>query len=468
LKIPAWILEGLLLLCLLAVVFPLAMATRTGQFREPDTRENLQIALNLLRYKVYSVLEAGNGIPPKPTTKREPLYPILLSLWMAALRDENSFADPPTLDSLDPGFAYRLKSLNVILHLGLVLASWWAARSFFGRPWPALAVAVLVAFNSSMLSTIDVFLTEIPAALLLASSSALIWLTYSRKSVGYAILGGLSLGALALTRAVFFYFVVLAVAGAAVWLAAAQIRQDRQQRPAAARWGLMALVALAVYSPWFVRNQRLGETLQVDERGEDVLAIRAEYSTMNWRQYAASFFYFTPSIGPRLTASIFGEDTARGFDRSRPESFFQRALSGAGEVQRTATASGLGTRQAAVRVMAEHLPMMALLSLPFAYRGAFVQVGFNVKRVPAALLYFTLLYSAFFVPALVVLILRLVRQRDPRWLFLVPALYSYAFHSLITHYIPRYSVPLVPIFLLALVSVIGLKHEAGRTDTVFE
>ena len=467
-KLPVWLLEILLLLCLLAVAFPLAMATRTGQFREPDTRENLMIALNLLRFRVYSLQEAKEGTPPRPTTKREPLYPTLLAFWMAAFREENSFADPPTLESLNPGFAFRLKSLNVLLHLGLILASWWAARTFFGRPWPALAVAVLMAFNSSMLSTIDVFLTEIPAALLLATSSALIWLTYTRKVVGYALLAGLSLGALALTRTVFFYFVLLAAAGAAVWLAAAAIRKNLRQRPTAIRWAVMALAALAVYSPWFVRNQRLGETLQVDARAEDVLAIRAEYSTMSWRQYAASFLYFTPSVGPRLTAAVFGEQIAQSFDRSRPESFFRKALSGTGEVQRTAAARGLGTRQAAVRIMAEHLPMMALLTLPFAYRGAFVQVGFNVKRVPAALLYISLVYSLFFVPALVVLIVRLVRGKDPRWLFLVPALYSYAFHSLITHYIPRYSVPLVPIFLIALVSVIGLKHEAGRADTVSE
>jgi uncharacterized membrane protein YhaH (DUF805 family) len=230
----------------------------------------------------------------------------------------------------------------------------------------------------------------------------------------------------------------------------------------------VALVALAVYSPWFVRNQRLGETLQVDARGEDVLAIRAEYSTMSWRQYAASFCYFTPVVGPRLATAVFGGETVRPFDRSRPESFFQRALYGTGEVRRTASERGIGTRQAAVRVMAAHLPMMALLTLPFAWRGAFVQVGFNVQRVPAFLLYFTLAYSALFLPALALLIARLARRRDSRWLFLVPALYSYAFHSLITHYIPRYSVPLVPVFLIALVSVIGLKHEAGRADPVSE
>jgi len=97
-----------------------------------------------------------------------------------------------------------------------------------------------------------------------------------------------------------------------------------------------------------------------------------------------------------------------------------------------------------------------------------VQVGFNVKRVPAVMLYFTLLYSIFFVPALILLTVRLLRKRDPRWPFLLPALYSYAFHSLITHYIPRYSVPLIPIFIIALVSTIGKKYEAGSPDPLSE
>jgi 4-amino-4-deoxy-L-arabinose transferase-like glycosyltransferase len=440
------------------------MSLRTGQVREPDTRENLQIAWNLQRYKVYSVLESVDG-PPHPTTKREPLYPILLSLWMAILRDEGSQEATPEL-------ARRLKSLNVLLHLCLVLAAWWATKTFFKKPWAPLAVAALIAFNSSMLSTIDVFLTEIPAALLVATSSTLLYLTYARKTTLYCILGGLSLGALALTRAVFFYFVLLLAAAAVVWLLVEAGRKSWNIRSTGTRWLLLVLVAIAVYSPWFLRNQRLGQALQVDQRGEDVLAVRAEYSTMSWKQYAASFFYFTPAVGPRLTSALFGEEVARSFDRSRPESFFQKALAGTGVVHRTAGERNLGPRQAAVRVMAEHLPMMTLLTLPFAYRGAFVQVGFNVQRVPAILLYFTLLYSLFFLPALILLTIRLFRRKDPRWLFLVPALYSYVFHSLITHYIPRYSVPLIPIFILALVSAItnaiGKRNEADRTDPVPE
>ncbi len=467
-KLPARLVEALLLLCLLAAVFPLAMSLRTEQFREPDTRENLLIALNLLRFGVYSVQEAEDKSPPLPTTKREPLYPTLLAAWMAAFRDGRSFGEPPTLASLDPGFVRRLKSLNVLLHLGLVLASWWSARTFFGRSWPALAAAGLVAFNSSMLSTIDVFLTEIPGALLLACSSALIYLSYARKKLLYPILGGLSLGALALTKAVYFYFVILLLVAAAIWLGISAIRNSGRMKPSAARWAVLALAALAVYCPWFVRNQRLGEALQVDKRGEDVLAIRAEYSTMSWKQYAASFFYFTPAVGPRLATALFGGETVRSFNRDDPESFFRKAIEGTGKVQQVAAARHLSPRQASIRIMAEHLPVMALLTLPFAYQGAFVQVGYNVRRVPAVLLYLTLLYSIFFVPALVVLTVRLLRRKDPRWPFLVPALYTYAFYSLITHFIPRYSVPLGPVFIIVLVSLLGWKHEADRTDPLPE
>jgi dolichol kinase len=74
--------------------------------------------------------------------------------------------------------------------------------------------------------------------------------------------------------------------------------------------------------------------------------------------------------------------------------------------------------------------------------------------------YSTIAYSLFFAPALLYLLIRLARSKDRRLLFLAPALYSYLFHSLITHYIPRYSIPLVPIFLIALVS--GIAALAGK------
>jgi 4-amino-4-deoxy-L-arabinose transferase-like glycosyltransferase len=471
LKLPSWILEAFFLLCLLAATLPVAMALRTDYFAEPDTRQNLLSALNFLRYKIYSVKEAKDGAPPKPTTRREPLYPTLLSMWMAAVRQKDSIAEPPTLAGLAPGFVRQLKSLNVLLHLCLVLASWWAARTFFRRPWPALAVAALIAFNSSMLSTIDVFLTEIPAALFLATSCTLLYLTYARRNAAYPVLGGLSMGALALTKTIYFYFLILLLTASAFWLAVKAMRRDWPSRSFAARWAILALVALAAYSPWFVRNQRLSGTL-VDDRGEGVLAIRAEYSTMSWRQYAASFFYFTPAVGPRLASALFGQEVTQGFDRDNPDGFYRRGMNRTGVVQSRALAKKISYSRAAVQIITEHLPMMAMLALPFAYQGAFVQLGFNVRRVARPLVYFTAAYSLFFVPAFIALAIRLGQEKDPRWPFLVPALYSYLFYSLFTHYIPRYSVPLVPIFLVALVSTIltlagrRQKHEAGRTDTM--
>ena len=140
-KSPSRIVEYLLLCALLAAVFPLGMSLRTGHFDEPDTRENLLIAVNLLHSGVYSVSESTDGTAPPPTKKREPLYPTLLALCMAAFRGERSVAELPTLGDLHPGFIRKLKTINVLLHLGLIAASWWAARVFFGRPWPALAVA---------------------------------------------------------------------------------------------------------------------------------------------------------------------------------------------------------------------------------------------------------------------------------------------------------------------------------------
>jgi dolichol kinase len=95
-----------------------------------------------------------------------------------------------------------------------------------------------------------------------------------------------------------------------------------------------------------------------------------------------------------------------------------------------------------------------------------MEVGFHVRRVPRAILYFTMAYSLFFVPAFIALTIRLLEKKDRRWPLLLLALYSYLFHSLITHYIPRYSLPLIPIFVIALVSAIAaLAGKRPRNET---
>ena len=462
-RIPFRWLEGGILLLLLAVSFLLYLGCLTPVVPDKDSLENGMIALNLVQHGVYSINPAAEGERPEPTTKREPLYPVMLAAVMALVREGPLAPRHLTVEGYAAGFVRSIKVLNVFLLLCLVLASWWSARLFFRRWWPALAVAALLAFNTSFMSTLDEFLTEIPGALFVVTTSTLLFLAVTRRSKVFALLGGLSLGALILVKTAFLLLPFLLLAAAGIGSAAALLRRRRGRWPGFALFALAGLVALAVYAPWFVRTQSVARAPQLDNREEGILAIRAEYSTMSWKQYGASFVYFTPVVGPRLTGALFGDETLRRFDRSRPESFFQRAQGGTGVVARTAAAEQVEPRAAAIRVLARNLPKAALLTLPFAWRGAFVQVGFNLRNTPAPLIYTTLLVSVFFVPALVFMSARLLRRPfDPRASFLIPALYSYLAHSLFTHYIPRYSVPLIPVFIICLVGSVLAVAESVR------
>jgi len=131
---------------------------------------------------------------------------------------------------------------------------------------------------------------------------------------------------------------------------------------------------------------------------------------------------------------LFGGQATQAFDREDPQSFFKKAINATGEVQRTAVARQLSTRQASIRVMADHLPMMALLTLPSPIKA---RSSRWVQRPTSAG------HPAVFDPDLFD-ILRSGAGRPngapgalegPRWLFLLPALYTYAFYSLITHFI---------------------------------
>ena len=115
---------------------------------------------------------------------------------------------------------------------------------------------------------------------------------------------------------------------------------------------------------------------------------------------------------------------------------------------------------AAMRTILNRLDRHALLTLVFAYRGAFVKIDeydFDWPNSPLQKAWLTTirLVGLFFVPAMLWSAASALRKRQyALTLFFVPALFSYAFHAATTHYIARYSAPLVPIFIIALVMTI--------------
>jgi hypothetical protein len=125
-------------------------------------------------------------------------------------------------------------------------------------------------------------------------------------------------------------------------------------------------------------------------------------------------------------------------------------------------------REAALTILRERWPQHLALTLSFAYRGAFVDGYFGVMHIHPVFQPFDTvrrgqrtimgLLAMTFIPSLIGVAVYSLRKRQWALLaLLLPALYSFAIHAVATHYIPRYSAPLVPVLVLALgVAVQGI------------
>ena len=128
----------------------------TERFRFRADAEHLVMAWNLAHHGVVSRVD-GRGAVPRPTWRREPLYPALLAVYLAA-RTDPGLHDLPCLaqgeDACRPVLR-RLKQVNVALLVALSLASFWAARELLGPGPLAWGAFALIATNGVFWSLLN-------------------------------------------------------------------------------------------------------------------------------------------------------------------------------------------------------------------------------------------------------------------------------------------------------------------------
>jgi hypothetical protein len=230
-----------------------------------------------------------------------------------------------------------------------------------------------------------------------------------------------------------------------------------------------------VASPWVARNVVQVGASMPSAGDAQVLSIRAEKATMTWREYAAAYIAYTPVIGQPILDRFVPRQHWERLRRSNPGSFFRlghgidpggavRARTGPGPVDDAVL------RDASLAVIREHWVMSLALIPAFAWRGAFVEVGMTSlaaqgTTLPSilarSLAPFTAVWSLLLFPILLLSVRRAWRTRDGAWLlFLAPLLLSVAAHAVGTHYVPRYSHPLIPAIIVS--GLLLLSTRVGR------
>ncbi len=426
-----------------------------------DGDHNFLMAYNLINAGVMSIDDSGQRLGLPATNYREPLYPLLLAGIMKAilpnpLPDLSCFRTKET----DCGTLHeRLKLLNVGLIIVLLAAFYVMfplvaeALGLSKRQGGGLSFAMItfIAAGSSYLAKVEFYYSDVLAGLLvfLHGASLLLFITRGRKT--WAVVCGLSLGAIVLTKAIFLYWMLmlcLAIVGAAF------LSWGRQPGRRAAVAMLIVIAVLPVGS-WMTRNHvEIGSFSVSSGRDYQVLGVRAEYDAMRREEYFPGFVYFVPVYGWAAAEKWFDEKDYRRYVRNNPDSFFKVGQSREGLVGRQVE-EGRSTYIAALSVFVEHLPMHIATTALMTYRSFFIPAGYRTLRVKVGALSNWMTMATFIihvtlVPSFILLCIWAVYRRD--WfllIFLAPAIFSVAIHAGLTHYIPRYNLPLIPLLFFS-------------------
>lgn len=297
-----------------------------------DMFEYVAIAFNIIHHGDFDIRLPGKR--PSRTNlhrmKREPGYPAYLTavfstvpgfraLSLDCLQDDQCAASGPA--------RLRLSQADAVVSAVLVAATFCAAGFVTGSGLLAALAALLW-----------LFLLPAPEsgahliALLLLGHSVLAYAAWRRPRAVTGVLGGIALGLLVLTEAVFQYWLAILplVCAAGLWRDAG--RRRSRLLPMAA----MMIAALALSLPWMVRNAVQAGQFSMTSGGAEVLAIRAEYGRMTWSEVRGVFAFYLPLPGEVRRAAMRWlepeEFSYSRFDRSNPEGFYRRIKSSKGDV----------------------------------------------------------------------------------------------------------------------------------------
>ena len=449
-KHQSWARIVILLLIFIAVVIN-AVDKIQPQTVEADARHNLAMAYNHFQYGVVSDLRIDSP-DVTPTYRREPLYSLVLSGVLTAIADpqtttQKCLIEPePACETLQ----LKLQWFNLAWLLALTLATFLAGRIILGDNAAPYIASLLVGFAPGFTEAINNFYTELAAALPMLILATSLYLVVTRRQwQKYAIAAGCAFAVLMLTKAVFLYFG--AILALAFMLYACQQRSWKPLKIAVT----ILLIAYAIAGVWMTRNYLYFKTATIAGRGGEVLAIRAKFSEMNWTEYRASWLAYTPGYGEPLLERFFQPEDYARFDRANPEGFYRSTKNRISEMRQSNVVQRVfqqqqideDLKQESIDKIKQNWLKHLALTATFAYRGSFIKMFAENSMVPVRLFYIA---SLFLVSGLA------LKYRDVGTMFfLLPTWFSFGIYAFASHYISRFSVPLIPCLAIAFCLAFG-------------
>jgi hypothetical protein len=411
-----------------------------------DARQYLAGGYNLASSLTYTQI-FSDGVA-QPGIGREPAFPALTALLIRIDPNGMGQLTPDCLASNWGCSPVLYQSAQWVNRLLFTLAGgclFFAGLRVFSNLKAATVSGGSVWLNIQMQKNMDYVVSD-PLALFFACAFALTIVVFHQSSRKFApaLMAGVILGALILTKAIYLYFLYLIIVTYAFLL----IIPGTRRRLGTSKIPMVFFLICAALGPalWMSRNANItGEFSLTDSRGGVALSTREVFNHMTSTQYAASMVYWTRGFGDSLAKKIFAEATWRPFDIAEKGGFYDRGQNGYGKRVQTAMAVN-GLSRADAQTSVDKQLRQAILEKPFIHLLTTIPLFWRGIWVD--------LFAWISIPGLFVLIVQSVRKRDSLMLMiLTPALFNLIFYALFSLNIPRYQITAAPAFAMALGSL---------------
>ncbi|WP_206749810.1 hypothetical protein [Synechococcus sp. UW179A] len=430
-----------------------------------DAVQNVRSGLNLAKYGVYSESRISELVVPG--YRREPFPNVVLAVYLRVAEA----VQPGFLDQVGEPFSQSfllfLKTINLFWAGSLFLALWLSSRLVFTPMYAAnfLAAAQIALVNHFfVIGQIRRMNTELIAAAILVWLGVVLLVASRQKSRRWLLAAGLVLGSMALTKSSVAYVAILVLPLIAFLISGLSQRF----------WSLLitfSLGFLLIVGPWAVRNQIYFSKFAIAKGGGDVLLIRSVFNQMNLQEFRDSFYAFSPNVvrrdllGPLMGLSdeeLSCDGRLAVFERylecdrvalkqeryGDVRSLYQR---GKRALPYELSLNDSERKAYALREFSRNPLNVLTTSIPLSWRGFW---GFRSRYWNGVLL------NAFAFPALFLSPILSIVQRRLSWLMVsVVPISLFGFYALVSHFLPRYSLPIAPISVLCLtmlmVSIFG-------------
>jgi len=441
--------------------------------REINSKELTKDSLESIYLSFYLATEGFHSMDGKtPSYFREPVISALNAVNILRLQPEVNNIKPSDLGR-EPALILEMTKINLLYLLVIYVLIFALTRKLgISRFLATCASLIPITFFAIFTSYITSVNSELPSAILLLILTLFLLLYLENKQKRYLIYSGVTLGLLALTKAVFLYVFIVFIP--------TLILYDyfiSKNRNFVKYWPIVLLVfafTLPVAS-WMTRNYLQAGRFSITERGGEVLLIRAVKNQMNSDEFWGGFYAYAPealqrsffekffgysekdlSYGGSLQSLNRGhsEDSlaiaqGRGEDivsylriaqyKFRNDS--QIVIAGEASQDRDQSSKGV-----ALQMIVNHPLDHLKTSILYGFRGLWFYGGKNALPV--------LLTFSLYASLAILFGMSIIKKNDKLFFItIIPVLY-FLFHAFFTHFIPRYSGVLVPILSVYLFLII--------------